>query len=39
MKILLAIDASPFSEAAVNEIAARPWPRTTIVRVLSVIQP
>ena len=39
MKILLAIDASPFSEAAVNEIAARPWPRGTLVRVLSVIQP
>jgi nucleotide-binding universal stress UspA family protein len=39
MKILLAVDASPFSAAAVDEIAARPWPRATVVRVLSVIQP
>lgn len=39
MKILLAVDASPYSEAAVNEIAARPWPPTSVVRVLSVIQP
>lgn len=39
MKILLAIDVSPYSQAAVDEIARRPWPPATITRVLSVIQP
>jgi nucleotide-binding universal stress UspA family protein len=35
MKILLAIDGSPCSEAAVKEVAARPWPVNTQVKVLS----
>ncbi len=38
MKILLAADGSTFSEAAVNEVAARPWPKRSEVRVISVIE-
>jgi nucleotide-binding universal stress UspA family protein len=36
MKILLAVDESDCSEAAVQALAARPWPPDTVVRVLSV---
>jgi len=39
MKILLAIDGSPFSQAAIDEIIRRPWPSGSEVRVLSVIHP
>jgi nucleotide-binding universal stress UspA family protein len=39
MKILLAVDHSPVSQAAVREIAARPWPSGTTVEVLSAIEP
>jgi len=39
MKILLAIDGSPHSQAAVDEITRRPWPTGTSVRVVSVIRP
>ena len=39
MKILLPIDGSSPSDAAIEEVAHRPWPRPSIVRVLSVIQP
>ena len=39
MKILLAIDNSEHSAEAVREIAARPWPPNTTVRVLSAIEP
>jgi nucleotide-binding universal stress UspA family protein len=39
MKILLAIDGSTFSDAAVDEIARRPWPPQTEVRVISVVEP
>jgi nucleotide-binding universal stress UspA family protein len=39
MKILLAVDGSPPSKAAVEEVARRPWPTRSIVRILSVIQP
>jgi nucleotide-binding universal stress UspA family protein len=39
MKILLATDGSPCSEAAVEEVARRPWPEDTQVRVLSVVEP
>jgi nucleotide-binding universal stress UspA family protein len=39
MKILLAIDGSSFSDAAVNEIASRPWPSESEVRVISVVEP
>jgi nucleotide-binding universal stress UspA family protein len=36
MKILLAIDGSSSSRAAVEEVTARPWPADTEVKVLSV---
>jgi nucleotide-binding universal stress UspA family protein len=39
MKILLAVDGSTFSDAAVEEIATRPWPDGTEVDVLSVSEP
>src|SRR5215216_5169245 len=38
MKILLAIDDSQNSEAAVETVAARPWPPGTTVRVLSAVE-
>src|ERR1044071_9063356 len=39
MKILLAIDGSTFSEAAVEEVAARPWPAGTEIKIISVVEP
>ena len=39
MKILLAVDGSSFSDAAVKEIATRPWPGGSEVRIISVIEP
>ena len=39
MKILLAIDSSEYSAAAIKEVAKRPWPLKTIVRVISVVEP
>lgn len=39
MKILLAIDGSPFSDAAVQEVAKRPWPPQSEVRVITVDPP
>jgi len=39
MRILLAIDGSPFSDAAVNEVAKRPWPANAEVRIISVVEP
>ena len=39
MKILLATDGSPCSDAAVEEVARRPWPNDTQVRVVSVVEP
>jgi nucleotide-binding universal stress UspA family protein len=38
MKILLAIDGSEHSGAAVEAVAARPWPPGTMVRVLSAVE-
>jgi nucleotide-binding universal stress UspA family protein len=38
MKILLAIDDSPYSTEAVGVVGARPWPTGTTVRVLSVVE-
>jgi nucleotide-binding universal stress UspA family protein len=35
MKILLAVDGSPCSDAAVEEIGRRPWPQGSIVKVLN----
>ena len=39
MKILLAVDGSEYSAEAVKEVAARPWPPQTTVRVLSAVVP
>jgi nucleotide-binding universal stress UspA family protein len=39
MKVLLAIDGSPHSHAALIELAARPWPNGTEVQILTVIHP
>jgi len=39
MKILLAIDGSACSDLAVDEVARRPWPAGSIVRVIYVIEP
>lgn len=38
MRILLAIDGSPCSEAAVNEVALRPWPANSELRIVSAFQ-
>ena len=38
MKILLAIDGSPFSDAAVEEVATRSWPAGSELRIISVIE-
>lgn len=37
MRILLAIDGSPHSDAAVEEVRRRPWPKGTAVEILTVI--
>lgn len=39
MKILLATDGSECSEAAVREVAGRPWPSGSEVRVIYVVEP
>ena len=39
MKILLAIDGSVFSDRAVEEVARRPWPPGSEVKIVSVIEP
>lgn len=38
MKILLAVDGSPCSDAAVEEVARRPWPEGSVVKVLTVLE-
>lgn len=38
MKILLAIDGSTFSDAAINEVARRPWPAGSEVKILTVTE-
>lgn len=38
MKILLAVDGSPCSDAAVEEIVRRPWPNGSTVKVLSAFE-
>lgn len=37
MRILLAVDGSPYSEEAIHSITSRPWPKGTQVRVLHSI--
>ncbi len=39
MKILVAYDGSDPAEAAVDEVAARPWPEGSEVRLVTVIEP
>lgn len=39
MKILVAVDGSPCSRAAVDEVCRRPWPPGTEVRLLTVESP
>lgn len=39
MKVLLAIDGSPHSHAALVEFATRPWPIGTEVQILTVVHP
>ena len=39
MKILLAIDGSPYSDAAVAEVCRRPWPDQSEVRLITVDAP
>jgi nucleotide-binding universal stress UspA family protein len=38
MKILLPVDASPYSAEAVRAVSKRPWPSGTKVRVLSAVE-
>ena len=38
MKILLAIDETPASEVAVEEVAGRPWPEGTTVELLTIVE-
>ena len=38
MRILLAIDGSPCSDAAVNELATRPWPASSEIRIVSAFE-
>src|SRR5215510_1131014 len=38
MKILLAIDGSPCSDAAIEEVGKRPWPEGSIVKVLTTYE-
>ena len=38
MRILLAVDGSPFSDAAVTEVASRPWPAASEVKVITAFQ-
>jgi nucleotide-binding universal stress UspA family protein len=38
MKILLAVDGSPCSDAAINEVGRRPWPEGSSVKVLTAYE-
>jgi hypothetical protein len=38
MKILLAIDGSEYSKAAVNSVAERPWPEGSEVKIVSATE-
>ena len=39
MRILLAIDDSPHSQAVVDGVAQQPWPTGSMMRVLNVVKP
>lgn len=38
MKIILAVDGSPYSKAAVASVAARPWPAGSEIKLLAVTE-
>ena len=38
MRILLAVDGSSFSDAAVSEVVSRPWPAASEVKVVTAFQ-
>ena len=38
-RVLLCVDGSPYTEAAVSAVASRNWPKGTEVRVLTVVNP
>lgn len=38
MRILLPLDGSSFSDAAVNEVASRPWPASSEVKIVTAFQ-
>jgi nucleotide-binding universal stress UspA family protein len=37
MRVLLAIDGSPHSQAAIAEVGQRPWPDGTVIEILTVL--
>jgi nucleotide-binding universal stress UspA family protein len=39
MKILIALDESSYSQAALHSVLARPWPEGSLFKVLSVVEP
>ena len=39
MKVLLAVDGSPYGEEAAREVARRPWPAGGELKVISVVEP
>jgi len=39
MKILFAMDNSPASQAALEEVASRPWPKASSFEIVSVVEP
>lgn len=39
MKILIALDESSYSKAALQSVLARPWPENSLFKVLSVVEP
>jgi nucleotide-binding universal stress UspA family protein len=39
MRILLAVDGSAHSQVAIDEVARRPWPSGSTVRVISAVRP
>ena len=38
MRILLPLDGSSFSDAALNEVASRPWPASSEVKIVTAFQ-
>lgn len=39
MKILLAVDDSPYSLAAIESVVTRPWPSQSSIKVINVVEP